>query len=69
MTLNNQTPSTWYSVPWMWLVVALPLSAVAACAITVWLVLQAPDPEVSSDTTREPVNEVLGRNSVAPPRR
>jgi hypothetical protein len=59
----------WYRNFWVWVVIALPTSAVLACAVTIWLVLQAPDPVVAKEFTAEPVNEVLGRNSVAPPKR
>jgi hypothetical protein len=59
----------WYRQFWVWVVIALPTSAVIASLITVWLVLQAPDPVVNRQQTSQPVNDVLGRNSVAPPER
>jgi hypothetical protein len=65
----DQSDNTWYRNFWVWVVIALPTSAVLACAVTIWLVLQAPDPVVAKEYTAEPVNEVLGRNSVAPPKR
>jgi hypothetical protein len=61
--------NTWYKNFWVWVIIALPTSAVVACGITIWLVLQAPDPVIAKETTTEAVNDVLGRNSVAPPKR
>lgn len=59
----------WYRNFWVWLLIALPSSAVIASLITVWLVLQAPDPVINKTQTSQAVNDVLGRNSVAPPER
>jgi len=52
---------------WPWILIALPLSAVAACAITLWLVLRAPDREIARDAVM-PVNEVMSKSSVVPPK-
>jgi hypothetical protein len=68
-TATSIVDNTWYKNFWVWVVIALPASAVIACSITIWLVLQAPDPVISKETTTQAVNEVLGRNSVAPPKR
>jgi hypothetical protein len=59
----------WHRHFWVWVIIALPAAAVVACTITVWLVLQAPDAVVNREQTSQPVNDVLGRNSVAPPER
>jgi hypothetical protein len=58
----------WYRQLWPWILIALPASAVIGCAITIWLVLQNPEHPVARDATVAPVNEVLGKNSVVPPR-
>jgi hypothetical protein len=58
----------WYRQFWPWLLIALPASAVIGCAITIWLVLKNPEHEVPRDAAATPVNEVLGRNSVVPPK-
>lgn len=58
----------WYRQFWPWALIALPSSAVIGCAITIYLVLANPEHEVPRDTGSAPVNEVLGRNSVVPPR-
>ena len=57
----------WYRQLWPWILLALPTSAVIGCAVTIWLVLQNPEPPVAQDRTSA-VNEVLGKNSVVPPK-
>lgn len=57
----------WYRQMWPWILIALPLSAVVACAITLWFVLQAPDREIARETV-VPVNEVMSKSSVVPPK-
>jgi hypothetical protein len=57
----------WYRQLWPWILIALPASAVLACAVTIWLVLQSPDREVAHEIV-VPVNEVLGKSSVVPPK-
>jgi len=61
--------SAWYRRFWVWVAIALPTSAVIAGFVTLWLALSFPDREVTGGTVHEPVNSVLGRNSVAPPKR
>jgi hypothetical protein len=55
----------WYKQFWPWILIALPASAVIACAITLWLVLQAPDREIAHESQ---VNQVMGKSSVVPPK-
>ncbi len=57
----------WQRQLWPWILIALPASAVIACAATLWLVLQNPDPEIAQ-AAAEPVNEVMSKSSVVPPK-
>jgi uncharacterized protein len=44
------TPSRpWWQESYLWLVLGLPLSAVLACVVTAWYILQGPDRIVSED--------------------
>ena len=56
----------WYRQPWPWILIALPASVVIACAITAWWIIKIPDHAVAFDPP-QPVNMVLGHNSVVPP--
>jgi hypothetical protein len=67
--MHDRTDSKpWHRQLWPWILIALPASAVIGCAITIWLVLQNPEYPIARDTNVAPVNEVLGKNSVVPPR-
>ncbi len=58
----------WYRHPMVWMVIALPASAVLGCAITIFLVLQAPDRDVRAAEARaRPVIHGHAANSVLPP--
>jgi hypothetical protein len=64
--MSNQSMSlSWYREKSMWLVVALPVSAVIAGFFTLYLALSRPDHEVAE----KPVPHALGSNSVTPPER
>ena len=58
----------WYRQFWPWMLIALPTSAVLGCALTIWLVLQKPDREIAEDAAPTPINQVMGHNSVVPPK-
>lgn len=47
------TTRPWWQEPYVWLVIAGPLSAVLACAVTAFYILQGPDAQVSEDDYRE----------------
>ena len=49
----------WWKEPYVWMVIAGPLSAVIACAITAVYILRGPDAVVSEDYYREGI--ALGR--------
>lgn len=66
--MNAVAIEPWYRQFWPWVLIALPAAAVIGCAVTIWLVLQNPEHEVERDAGSAPVNEVLGRNSVVPPK-
>jgi hypothetical protein len=52
----------------VWMVIALPASAVLGCVITIFLVLQAPDRDVRAAEARaRPVIHGHAANSVLPP--
>jgi len=36
-------PRPWYREPWPWVLIALPLTAVVGCMISLWLALSHPD--------------------------
>lgn len=47
------TVRPWWKEPYVWLVIAGPLSAVLACVVTAVYILQGPDALVSDDAYRE----------------
>jgi uncharacterized protein len=57
--LNKAAPRPWWKEFYVWLVIAGPLLAVVACAITAFYVLQGPDALVSEDYYQEGI--ALGR--------
>ena len=47
------TARPWWKEPYVWLVIAGPLSAVLACVVTAVYIMQGPDALVSDDAYRE----------------
>ncbi|UUZ67778.1 FixH family protein [Polaromonas sp. P2-4] len=47
------TVRPWWKEPYVWLVIAGPLSAVLACVVTAFYIMQGPDALVSDDAYRE----------------
>ncbi|UUZ75386.1 FixH family protein [Polaromonas sp. P1(28)-13] len=47
------TARPWWKEPYVWLVIAGPLSAVLACVVTAFYIMQGPDALVSDDAYRE----------------
>jgi hypothetical protein len=41
--LESQNVRPWYREPWPWVLMAIPLLAVAASAVTLWLAISHPD--------------------------
>jgi hypothetical protein len=56
----------WYRQLWPLILIALPSAAVIACIVTMTLALRHPERVTTHEL--EPVNDVLGQNSVAPPK-
>jgi uncharacterized protein len=52
-TLREPAARPWWKEFYVWLVIAGPLSAVVACVITAFYILQGPDALVSEDYYRE----------------
>ena len=57
--LREPATRPWWKEFYVWLVIAGPLSAVVACVITAFYILQGPDALVSEDYYREGI--ALGR--------
>ncbi len=66
MSSTSQPVQPWYRIRFVWLVVALPLSAVLASTATVVIAISNPDPVIqvrASAPTERPAVE--GRNHAA----
>lgn len=50
---HSQEARPWWKEPYVWMVIAGPLSAVLACIVTAFYILQGPDAVVSEDSYRE----------------
>lgn len=63
--LSNETP--WHSEPYVWLVIALPLTAVIGGIITIWLAVQSDDGLVVDDYYKKglEINRTLQRDNAA----
>ena len=46
-TSQTSTPRPWYKEFYVWMVIAGPVSAVLACAVTAVYILQGPEAEIS----------------------
>jgi uncharacterized protein len=67
MTAGPSDPVPWYRVPMVWLLIALPLSAVVGGFITLWLALRSDDGLVVDDYYRRgiEINRDLDRDQAA----
>ncbi|MES2980614.1 MAG: FixH family protein [Pseudomonadota bacterium] len=61
------SPRPWYREFYVWMVIAGPLSAVIACAITAFYILQGPDALVSEDYYREGIEMARQVKTATPP--
>lgn len=61
------TARPWWKEPYVWLVIAGPLSAVLACVVTAAYIMQGPDALVSDDAYREGVAISLQVQTAQPP--
>jgi uncharacterized protein len=57
----------WWKEPYVWMVIAGPLSAVIACAITAYFILQGPDAVMPEDHYREGVEISKQLKTALPP--
>ena len=57
----------WYREPWPWILIMLPLSAVIASIITIWLAVKSADGLVEDDYYKQGIgiNKTLQRDQVA----
>lgn len=65
---NNITDETrWHSEPYVWLIIALPATAVIGGIITIWLAVQSDDGLVVDDYYKKglEINRTLQRDNVA----
>ena len=63
---TDQDQTVWYRLPIMWLVVALPLIAVVASFITLFIAIANPDPVIKAAAdAAEERPAVEGRNHAA----
>ncbi|WP_421955618.1 FixH family protein [Polaromonas sp.] len=51
--LHSPEVRPWWKEPYVWMVIAGPLSAVLACIVTAFYIMQGPDAVVSEDSYRE----------------
>ena len=67
MSTERREPASWYRVPMVWLLIALPLSAVAGGFTTLWLALRSDDGLVVDDYYRRgmEINRDLDRDRAA----
>lgn len=57
----------WWKEPYVWMVIAGPLSAVIACVITAFYILQGTDAVVSEEDYREGIAIMRAVKSAQPP--
>lgn len=69
--MNLQTPLSpprpWFREPWVWLIIALPASAVLGCIVTIWLAVVSDDGLVEDDYYKHgmEINKTLDRDKAA----
>lgn len=57
----------WWKEPYVWMVIAGPLSAVLACIVTAFYIMQGPDAVVPEDSYREGLEISREVNAAKPP--
>lgn len=67
MKMDTNPPVRWYRVPFVWLLLALPLTAVVAGFITLGIAIKTDDGVVEDDYYRKgrEINRVLARDQAA----
>ena len=66
-TLPMPTARPWWKEPYVWMVIAGPLSAVLACAVTAAYILQGPDAVVSENAYQEGLDMSRQVQAAKPP--
>jgi len=70
--MNTRIPNNpgrpWYREPWPWVLIAIPLAAVIASAVTLWLALSRPDHIVVDDVEYERLRAELRGQGQQPPK-
>lgn len=66
-TLPMPTARPWWKEPYVWMVIAGPLSAVLACAVTAAYILQGPDAVVSENAHQEGLDMSRQVQAAKPP--
>ena len=65
--VSLSTTRPWWKEPYVWMVIAGPLSAVLACAVTAVYILQGPDAVVSENAYQEGIELSREVQSARPP--
>lgn len=65
--MQNDSNNPWYREPWPWLLMVLPVCAVIAGAVTLWLAIASDDGLVADDYYKQgmAINKLLYREQVA----
>lgn len=61
------TVRPWWKEPYVWMVISGPLSAVLACAVTAFYILQGPDALVSENAYQEGIDMSRQVQAAQPP--
>ena len=67
MNINNTAPLSWYRYPMVWMMIAIPSSAVVMGVIMIWLAVTTDDGLVADDYYKQgmAINRNLQRNTQA----
>jgi hypothetical protein len=64
---SSNSPRPWFREPWVWLIIALPASAVLGGIITIWIAVESDDGLVQDDYYKYgmEINKTLDRDKAA----
>jgi len=64
---SSSSPRPWFREPWVWLIIALPASAVFGGIITIWIAVESDDGLVQDDYYKYgmEINKTLDRDKAA----
>jgi len=65
--VSTNSPRPWFREPWVWLIIALPASAVFGGIITIWIAVESDDGLVQDNYYKYgmEINKALGRDKAA----